>query len=222
MKLKILTLSIQSLLLIFSLLVFNAWPAGAQSPASPSSQQIRDAVQKKVQESLANIKQAVARKAFVGNISSKTETEFVLTTLKNQTRTVTVTGETVIKLLNGKEGTLADLKTNDFVLSIGDVDSQNKMAGKRILVLKQPDADNREVMFATVTKISSSSLTVENAAKETWTIKLSSTTAVTNIVSDKVTKARTTDLKVGDKVVLVGTNSSTQNTLTGRAIHILP
>jgi hypothetical protein len=219
---KIFTLGVQTLILVLSIFIFNSWPAEAQTPASPSSQQIRDAVQKKVQESLANIKQAVARKAFVGNISSKTETDFVITNLKNQTRTVTVTGETVIKLLNGKEGTIADLKNNDFVLSIGDVDSQNKMAGKRILVLKQPDPDNREVMFATVTKASTSSITVENSTKESWTIKLSSSTAVTNITSDKVATARTTNLKVGDKVVLVGTTATGQNTLTGRAVHILP
>jgi hypothetical protein len=225
MRNKFLVFSVQCsifLLLLNSGYLSPVTKVKAQTPATQSAQQIRDAVQKKVQEQLSNIKQAVSRKAFIGNVTSKSETEFVLTNLKNQTRTVTVTGDTVIKLSSGKEGTITDLKTNDFLLAIGDVDSQNKMTGKRILILKQPEADNREIMFANVTKITSSVLTVENAAKETWTIKLSSSTNVTNILDNKVTKTKVTNIEVGDKVVLVGTSTTSENTLTGRAIHILP
>jgi co-chaperonin GroES (HSP10) len=196
--------------------------AKAQTPATQSAQQIRDAVQKKVQEQLANIKQAVSKKGFVGNITSKTDAGFVLTNLKNQSRTVNVAADGTIKLLNGKEGTLSDLKTNDFVLAMGDVDSQNKMTAKRLLVLKASEPDKRNAEFGTVTKTSTSTITIENLKKETWTLKTSSTTAVTTVTSGKVAKAKLADVTTGDKIVIVGTPATGQNTLTTLTVHILP
>lgn len=186
------------------LLFYSPALAFAQS-STDSASQIRDAVQKKVAEELSNIKQAVARRAYVGTIASKSEATVTITNLKNQTRTATVTANTIIKLTGGKDGTPEDLKVGNFIIVMGDVDSQNTMTAKRLIVVSKPDVDKRRVLFGTVTKTTSSSLTIEDSKKETWTVKTSS-------------KA-----KVGDKIIAIGTPvSSSNNTLTAKLVHLIP
>ncbi len=187
--------------------------AQSPSPSATSAGTIRDAVKQKVSEELANIKQAVAKRAYVGTISAKSDLTLTITNLKNQSRTATVTTDTTIKLTGGKDGTVADLKVGDFIIAMGDADSNGVLNTKRLLVITQPEADTRDAVFVTVTKVTISSLTAENIKKESWTIKLSSTTKYTG-----ATKA--TDIKVGSKIIAVGTVSS--STITANIIHLLP
>ncbi len=183
---------------------------------SPTSSEIRDAVQKQVQQELSSIKQGVATKGFVGAITAKTDGTLTLSNLKNQNRTIVVTGDTTIKLLTGKEGTPADLKVNDFILAMGQVDSQNKMTAGRLLVIKQTDPDKRDAKFGAVTKATATTLTIGD-----WTAKVSTTTAITTVASGKVVNAKLADIKVGTKVIVVGT-VGTSNTLTATAVHLMP
>lgn len=192
--------------------LFIATPVLAQSPTSAD---LRNAVQQQVQQELSNIKQAVAKKGFVGNISAKTDASLTLTNLKNQSRTVVVSGDTTIKLLNGSEGTIADLKTNDFILVMGNVDSQNKMTAGRLLVIKQPEADKRDTKFGAVTKVSASTLNIGDL-----TIKVSSTTDFTTVVEGKIAKGKLADIKVGSKIIATG--SLTTTTLTATSVHLIP
>ncbi len=188
-------------------LVVSVVAAQSPSPTASSSGNIRDAVKQKVSEELANIKQAVAKRAYVGTISAKSDLTLTITNLKNQSRTATVTTDTTIKLTGGKDGTPADLKVGDFIIAMGDVDSNGVLTTKRLLVIAQPEADNRDSVFVTVTKVSASSLTGENLKKEVWTIKLTSA-------------AKAADVKVGSKLVAVGTVSA--STLSASIIALLP
>lgn len=185
--------------------VVSVVAAQTPSPAATNAGTIRDAVKQKVSEELANIKQAVAKRAYVGTISAKSDLTLTITNLKNQSRTATVTTDTTIKLTGSKDGTPADLKVGDFIIAMGDVDSNGVLTTKRLLVIAQPDADNRGSIFLTVTKVSTSALTGENLKKEVWTIKLTSAT-------------KATDIKVGSKIVAVGTVSA--STLSANLIHL--
>jgi hypothetical protein len=201
---------------IISLLTFVT-TVGAQSPTTS----IRDAVQQQVQQELANIKQAVSKKAFVGIITTKTEANITLTNLKNQSRTIIVAPDATIRLTGSKEGTVADLKVNDFSLVMGDVDGQNKMTAKRILVITQSAQDKRQSVFGTVTK-TGSTLTFTNTKNETWTARTATSTGITKVVDGKSTKAVAADIKIGSKIVVLGTTGTTANTLTALNLHILP
>ena len=194
-------------------LVVSVVAAQTPSPSATSAGVIRDAVKQKVDEELANIKQAVAKKAYVGTIATKSDLTLTITNLKNQTRTATVTTDTTIKLTGGKDGTPADLKVNDFIIAMGDADSNGGLTTKRLLVIAKPAADTRDSIWVTVTKVATGSLTAENAKKETWTIKLASSTKYTG-----TTKAA--DIKVGSKIVAVGPVAAT--TLTASLIQLLP
>lgn len=168
----------------------------AQTPTATDS-----AIRQAVKDQVAAIKTAVAKKAYVGPISAKSEASITITNLSNQTRTAVIAGDATIKLVGGKEGTFADLKVGDFVIAMGDVDSQGTLAAKRLLVIAKPAPDKRVVVSGRVTDTATSSFTLETSKKETWTIKYS----------------KVKDLKVGTHVVAVGT-SATAGNLTAKLV----
>ena len=182
--------------------------AHAQSPTTT----IRDSVQKQVEAELSQIKQGVAKRAFVGSISAKSDGQITITNLKNQSRKANVTADAAIKLAGNKDGTPADLKVGDFVISMGDVDSQNLMTVKRLLVIAKPEDEKRGVYYGRVTKVTTGSLTLETQDKKSVTIQLQASTKYT-----PTTKA--SDIKVDSKVVVV-TGSGTS--LPARKLHLFP
>ena len=177
----------------------------AQAPTATDS-----AIRQAVKDQVAAIKTAVARRAFVGPISAKSEASITITNLANQTRTAVVAGDATIKLTGGKEGTFADLKVGDFVIAMGDVDSQGTLAVKRLLVIAKPTPDKRVVVSGRVTDLSTSDLTLETTTKETWTVKLQAATSYAG-------KIKKSDIKVGDRIVTVGTSSTALN-LTAKLV----
>ncbi|MEK7154620.1 MAG: DUF5666 domain-containing protein [Patescibacteria group bacterium] len=192
---------ILSLLLTASLL--------AQTPSSTGS-----AIREAVKEQVAAIKTAVAKKAFVGTISAKADATITVTNLKNQSKTAVITGDTVIRLTGGKDGTFADLKVGDFVIAMGDVDSQGTLTTKRLLVIAKPGADKRRSLTGRVTDTSSSTLTIETLKKEIITIKVTSDTTITN-------KNKLSDIKVGSKIVAVGLPTLAESTFTAKLLHLI-
>ena len=182
----------------------------AQTPSSTGSA-IRDAVK----EQVAAIKTAVAKRAFVGTISAKADATITVTNLTNQSKTAVITGDTVIRLTGGKDGTFADLKVGDFVIAMGDVDSQGTLTTKRLLVISKPGADKRRALTGRVTDTSSSSLTIETLKKEIITIKVTSNTTITN-------KNKLSDIKVGSRIVAVGLPTLAESTFTPKLLHLIP
>lgn len=182
-----------------------------QVTATPSA--VRDAVKEQVAAEVANIAKTKVRRAYVGSIASKTEAGFVLTNHKNESRNITTTAEAVIK--NGaKDLTLKDLKVGDFVIAMGDADSQNNLLAKRILVVAKSPEDKRKTMIFTVIKTTATTLTVENLKKEAWTVKITSDTSFTG-------KTKVTDLVASDKIAVVGSTASTASTFNALKIHML-
>ena len=197
--------------------------AGVVAAQSPSSSDIREAVQQKVAQELANIKQAVAKKGFVGSITANSEGTLTISNLKSQSRTAIVAPDATIRLAGNKEGTTEDLEVDDFVLAMGDVDSTNKMTIKRLLVLAAFVPDKRVTTFGTVTVVTGTTLAIENLANEKWTVRTSSSTTVTTAEDGDTVSAKVADLEEGDKIVILGTPpANTQNTLSASLLHILP
>lgn len=176
-------------------LLLTATLLAQTSTSTPSA--IRDAVKEKVAQELDQIKNALTKKAYVGSIATKTDTGITIANLKNQPRTINVSADATIRLVAGKEGTLADLKVGDFLIAMGDADGAGVLTAKRILVIAKPaDEDTRKVISGTVTKSSSTSITVD-----TTVLKINSSTKFTN-------KNDITDIVKDSKVVVVANPTS--------------
>jgi hypothetical protein len=196
-------LNLKNLILIGILILgfgISGQPALGQA-ASDGATQLRDSVKQKVAEELSQIKQAISKKAFLGSVSAKNDATLTLATWTGQTRTVLVSTDAVIKLANGKDGTPADIKTDNILLVMGDADSQNTLTAKRLLVLPPLPTDKRQTVFGTVAKKTTSSLTLTTPKNESVTLKLTSATKLT-------AKSKLADIKVGDKIVTVSVNST--------------
>ncbi len=175
---------------------------------SATGSAIRDAVKDRVAAEVADIKLAVAKKAYVGTVTAKSEVGFSL-----ESRNVVVTPEATIK--NGSaEITLKDIKVGDFLIAMGDVDSAGNLTGKRILIVTKSAEDKRRSMVFIVTKTGTNSLVVENLKKESWTVRISSDTSYS-------AKIKLATIEAGDKIVVIGTLASTPSTFNALKIHKL-
>lgn len=192
--------------IIFSFLffVFSFQLAFAQTTSPTPTSAVRDAVAKKVAEELAAIKNNVVKRSFVGEVTAKSDTTMTLASLRKQPRTITLLPDTTVKLA-GKETSLADIKVGNFVISMGDVDSNSTMTAKRVLIIEKPTADSRRVISGIVTKVTSTQINIDTVKKESWTVKV------------------TTDPKliVEDKTMVIGKLTLGTNTLTALKIQKL-
>jgi hypothetical protein len=188
-------------LLPLTLTLTLATPVFAQTATPDAS--LRDSVKQKVNEELAQIKQSISKKAFLGEVTGKSEATLTLTSYANQTKSVLVSTETSIKLKNGKDGTPIDVKPKDYILVMGDVDGVGAMVAKRLLIISAPATDTRKVVFG-------------NYSDLTATAKVTSTTTYTKVDAGKVVKAKSTDFKATSQVIAV-TKSTTITSL-----HLLP
>jgi hypothetical protein len=207
-KFKILKIAIWCLFGYWLLVIgISGHTVSAQTPATDSAAAIRDSVKQKVTEELAQIKQGVAKKGFIGSIVSVSDASIALTNIYGSPRKILVAADTTIKLASGADGTPGDLKAGMYVLAMGNVDSQNTMTATRLLVVGKPDTDTRTVIFDTITKVAASSFTVSSG-----TYKVTSTTKFTN-------KNKVTYLVVGTKILAIINNGSATRIQIVAAAH---
>jgi hypothetical protein len=162
--------------------------------ASSSADTIRDSVKQKVTEELAQIKKGVAKKGFIGSVTNISDGKVTINTLTGFTRQALVVADTTIKLSSGGDGTPGDLKVGQYVLAMGDVDSQNSMTTKRLLVVTKPSDDPRKVIFGSLTKVSSTSFSIGSDS-----YKITSASKFTG-------KTKVSDLAVNSKIMAIINN----------------
>ncbi len=185
-------------------LVFGFKSALAQSTVPSPTSAVRDAVQKKVAEELADIKKNAVKRSFVGEVTAKSDTSITLASSRKQPRTISLLPDTTVKIA-GKETALSDIKVGNFAIVMGDVDAAGSMTAKRILVIDKPVADNRRIVIGTVTKVTSALINIDTVKKESWGIKV---TADPKLV-------------IGDRIMVIGKLSLGTNTLTSLKIQKL-
>lgn len=191
-----------SLICLISLI--GSTGALAQTAVPSPTSAVRDAVQKKVAEELAEIKKNAVKRSFVGEVTAKSDTSITLASSRKQPRTISLLPDTTVKIA-GKETALSDIKVGNFAIVMGDVDAAGAMTAKRILIIDKPTADTRKIVIGAVTKVTSALVNIETAKKESWGIKI------------------TTDPKlvVGDRIMVIGKLSLGTNTLTSLKIQKL-
>jgi hypothetical protein len=197
----------KKLILLFTVLSlqFSVSSAAAQAPtaSSASAEQIKEAVRKQVEQEVATIRKNTTRKGFVGSVVSKNETGIVMTNLKNVTKTLTIPADAVIRLAGGKDGSINDIKKDDFIIAMGDSSTPDSMTVKRLLVISKPVSDKRKVVFAKVTK--TSPLTVENPSGNVYVIKSSSSSLP--------------KLKVDDQIIIIA-SSITDTSIVAKQVKL--
>lgn len=201
------------------LLLYSYTLASAQSPTvTEPGTTLREAVKEAVKEQVDSIKQAVAKRSFVGTISKISDLNLTLTTLTGDSRSITMVTDTTVKLISGKEGTLKDIKEGSFVIAMGNIDSAGVLTSKRIVIIAKGLADTRVALYGKATKTAASQLTIETPDKTTLTLKILSDTKFST--KSKVTAAK--DIKEGFTIVAIAKPGTTKTTFNLTRLFVIP
>lgn len=158
----------------------------ALASPTPSPDAVRDAVKAEV----AAIKTTTTQKAYVGQIKAKSDITLTITNLSGVDRTATLPTDAAIKLLGGKDGTVADVKPTMYVIAMGTADGSGVLTVKRLVEVAKPSSEDRKVIFGTVTTATSTLLTFTDKTTLKLTKPLADVTAGSKIIA--VTRGATT------------------------------
>lgn len=189
--------------------------------SSTRAQEIND----RVKERLEKVENQITKKAFWGTLKAMNNTTLTLDTskgeqiIKTDDQTTFLSGKTPLKL--------NDLEIGKFLIVMGTTNADSSLLAKRILLLaKAPKpAPARQAVFGKITDISTEEkilvLTNPKNSGTTFQVKVTDKTVLTKKITDEaVKKVDFAALKIGDRVVAVGTNGN--GTLTAKIIHVIP
>ncbi len=145
--------------------------------------EIREAVKKKVQEKIQQITSSTTlnqKRAWYG-IIEKVEEGKIQTKFQEKERTILLDSATTIIDLKRQEITSSDLKEGQQILSMGVVEQENTLEGKRLVLTSTPtDWSKTKVIYATISDISTESkvlvLTPLKNKNEQYEVKLDAKT----------------------------------------------
>lgn len=214
---KITNFRLQVLWIIAVLLLTPTQPIFAASP-SPSSaitefQQKVEDIKKEAASKAAELKNQVSKtiqnKAFAGNLVTTQDKQLTIQSAKSQ-KTIITNEYTIIQDANKKQLSLKDLKKDDFLVSLGDVDDNGLMAAKKIVRTKPPAPNDNAVIWGKVNSILVNTISLQKNDNGQVTI---TTDGSTNFKSgnDEIALA---DIKVGNLIISVGSkikNNTTQS-----------
>lgn len=207
--------------LLFTLSTGSAVAVSDEKTATSSTR--AQEINQRVQERLQKVENQVTTKAFWGTLKAMNDTTLTLDTskgeqtIKTDDETVFVSGKTPLKL--------SDLEIGKFLIVMGTTNADSLLA-KRILVLaKAPKpAPVRQAVFGKITDISTEEkvlvLTNPKNSGTTFQVKVTDKTVLTKTTAGAVKKVEFAALKIGDRVVAVGTNGN--GTLTAKIVHVIP
>lgn len=170
---------------------------------------IRDRLKKAAEEKSGEAEKVLdarSRRAFVGTVKDITDSTVTLTTRTGVTKLGALApGTTVMK--SGKSIKIKELAIGDAVIAMGYAGNQDVLDVRRVVVIDSFTSRNRErIYFGHITRI--------DAKTRVFTLSSSRPTELGGAETLEVTVPRghetsITDLVVNDRVVLVGTVSTT-------------
>ena len=187
-------------------------------------QQIREAVREKVKERVQEIRQGIPR-AYFGEIKQIGSQEFTLQTRREEIQ-VRVNQETKIIGRSKQNLEFKDLKVGDNCIAMGYLNGNRVLEAKRIVLIPKPKPPKRIAFWGKVSDISSEEkvLTVINEKKGlTYTVAVNEKTVITKKVGTSIQRVNFSAIEIGDRVVVVGTPSETEEKIiTAKIIHVIP
>jgi len=198
--------------------------ATSEGKVEEKIQQIREAVREKVRERVEEAQQGIPR-AYFGKIKQIGSQEFTLETRREEIQ-VTVSAETKFIGNNKQNLEFKDLKVGDYCIAMGYLKESEILEAKRIVIIPKPKPPVRITAFGKVTDISSEEkiLTVKNEKRGlTYTVSTNEKTVITKKVDTRIEKVDFSAIKIGDRVIVVGTRKENEEKIiNAKIIHVIP
>ena len=202
----------------------TATPTDEAAPAE-NAEQLRDLVKQKARELIDKAKLG-HKKAYVGQISKVNGMLIDLDTRTGSKQALIATGASM--LVTGKGNIdISKVKNNDYAIAMGYVGENEILDTRRLVIFTKTKEITREVAFGRIVDISNEEekiLTIKNDSKETtYTIEVTNDTTISKKIENKMEKVAFSQVKMEDKIVVIGQISSTdKKIITAEIIHIIP
>ncbi|MDP2632565.1 MAG: DUF5666 domain-containing protein, partial [Candidatus Curtissbacteria bacterium] len=201
----------------------NAASPAPTNPVTPAERlkEIRDKVEARIQE----VKTQSTRRGFWGTLKQIANSTLVIDTDRGEVRVKT---DDLTKItLNKKDIKSSDLGIGNFLIVVGDTDQTDTITATKILSYSKPPKalPLRQAIFGDISQIMAQDkiIVVDHPKKGlNLEIKISDKTIITKKSGDSVKKVKFEDLKVGDRVVIVGVKNGTDTLFTAKIMHVIP
>lgn len=226
-KVKDLPLICALLICFFALSFFllsNKVSLAQESPdVDEKAQEVRDAVEKKVQETTQNA--LFPKRIGIWGLLGKTTEETISVTLKDEEYLISVDADAVILNSKRQASEIENLTISKPIVVLGYLETDGKILAKRIVQLTRLNTNDQESVFGQVSDLSRDEnvLTIKNIVKnETYLIDATKAT-ITKKTSDGIEKSNYEEIEKGDKIIAIGTlGENGEKILKATRIHILP
>lgn len=217
------------LLLVTPALALAISPTPGEETATPTGrlEQIKERVQERIQDLTKAKKRAVW-----GTLSQVTNSTLVLTTSRGEQR-IKTTDQTKF-FIGKKEGKMSDLAIGNFIIAMG-YEKNGVLVARRVSTSSQPPkpAPRRKAVYGKVNDLSEEEkilvLTHPKKPGLSFEVKTTDKTVITKKVdgppggeAGKMKKINFEGVKIGDRLVAVGTQEKEGGTITAKLIHVIP
>lgn len=192
-------IAVAIMIINYAALVHSAFGQESTLPGSES-----EVVRKKVREKIENLLNKP--RAIVGTLSAITDSSLQIETRTGDVLLASTEPNTVyfrISKSRRTKITFKELVLKDFIIAMGFQDRQNVLRVLRIITYDTPPIVEKKVIMGTIDKKTSTKMFVrELNSDKTWEITISKKTKIT--ASEQSKKVKLTDLRLGDKIIVVG------------------
>lgn len=216
----ILTLTISFFVFSSLFLPLHASALETPNPATLSAE-IKEklkVLQEEIASKAAELKQDIGKKlqnrVYFGQITSKGDNSFVLTT-KNGTKNVTV--NEFSEYIGKSKVSWKLLTTQDYIAALGDIDDNDVITAKRVVKIIPPKDNQKKIIFGQIVSTNDKSTTIQTQDNQTFNLVFDEDTTYQLGNTDSSAK----EIKTGRSIVTVTATTKTES-LYSRFVYIFP
>lgn len=222
MKIKILknTILITLVISLFAFTAHTAIAAEASKSASPSSsladkiKALKNEIASKASELKNEVTKKLQNKALIGSVLSTEDSKLSIST-KNGNKNIQ-TDEYTEYISAGKKITLKDIKADDYIAALGDIDDKNTLKAKRIVKLTKPKESTSKLIWGQIETATNPNITLKTQDSKNIQVTTSSNT----IFFLGIAESSFLDAKSGKFLIARGELSG--NTLKATYVYYIP
>lgn len=175
--------------------------------------EIKNQIASKAAEIKQEVTQKIQNKAYIGKISDISGNNISLV-VRDETKTINTNEYTAFQLKKGKS--LKDLKKDDYIASLGDVDDKGALTAKKIIRFDTPPATPSSIVWGILDQTSSTSASIKTRDNQTLKLLTNSNTVI-NLSGREIKLNQITSDR---KIVVVGRKN--QDSINASFVYVVP
>ena len=169
-------------------------------------QNIRERLEKVVKEDNLDVLQTATsqKRAWSGSLQDISNHTLTIKTLSD-TKQAEIAEDATIIGANRQPIKAENLEIDSFVIAMGFLDKNSVLDTKRVVVINEPQPNPLDAYFVKISQIQKNTLTVVSLEDQnlSWQLAITKDTGITQTVNEEQTEIEFSDLKSGDRLVII-------------------